>query len=151
MNQTLTRFHAEGVSKFIDSALIQKPFFKTIRPTVLALSTTSADVTMPHPNVTGSSSETDTSDDAALCALALFAGGLLADASAPTGARWSLKSFEVDYVKIREYEVHALADASLIDWSKAGDYSLPISIVQHVDHQAEMVATATLKVSVTLA
>ncbi|MEQ1686789.1 MAG: DUF4442 domain-containing protein [Burkholderiaceae bacterium] len=151
MNQTLARFHAEGASRFVESTLLRIPFFKDIRPAILKLSETEATVEMPHPTETRSSSERDTSDDAALCSLALFAGGLLADASEPLGARWSLKGFTVEYLKLREFGVHALANAALIDWSKAGDYSLPVSIVQHVNHQAELVATATLKISVEMA
>lgn len=148
MNQTLTRFQAEGFGKFTEYALATAPFFKAIKPTVMTLTETSADVTMYPPIELNTGSEHNTTDDAALCSLALFAGGLMADASAPAGRRWSLSGFEIDYLKIRQHEVHALADASLVDWSKPGEYTLSVSIVQHVNHQADLVATANLQITV---
>ncbi len=150
MNQTLTRFQAEGAHKFTENALGVAHFFKSIRPSVMTLTATSATVHMQHPSETGSSSQHDTTDDAALCNLALFTGGVLADAGAPDGAHWILKGCEIEYMKVRRFEVLAQAHSSAVDWSKAGDYTVQITIA-HSHDLADVVATALLKISVTLA
>jgi hypothetical protein len=150
LNQTLTRFHAEGFGKFTEYALAIAPFFKAIKPTVMALTETSATAHMQNPIETHIGSEHNTTDDAALCSLALFTGGVLADAGAPEGAHWTLKGFEIEYLKLRRFEVLAQANSPAVDWKKAGNYSVQITIA-HGHDLTDVVATATLKISVTLA
>lgn len=149
MNQTLTRFQAEGAPKFTESALGIARFFKSIWPSVMTLTETSATVYMHNPIETSSNPEHDTSDDAALCSLALFVGGLVTDAGVPDGVHWMLKGFAIEYLKARRFEVLAQAHSSAVDWSKAGDYNVLITIA-HSHDLTDVVATASLKIGVHL-
>ncbi|NUZ08938.1 DUF4442 domain-containing protein [Piscinibacter koreensis] len=148
MNQTLARFHIEGAAKFTETILALTPFFKSLRPALRSLSSTGAEVVMPTPTEVGAKDpQHHTADDAALGGLALLTGGLALDAGAPPSARWALRGYAVQCaVQGRMHsEVHALADASTVDWKTAGDYEVEVQLLAV---GRELVSTVRLMINV---
>lgn len=115
-----------GKALFSRAVCQQAPYFSSISPRVEALEAGRCVVSMrKRRKVTN---HLKTVHAIAMCNMAELAGGLMTDASIPTGARWIPSGMTVKYLKKAKTDLKATADGSKLDWSQEGTVRVPVSV-----------------------
>ncbi|MDB6446896.1 MULTISPECIES: hotdog fold domain-containing protein [Pseudomonas] len=126
MSQALSMFNSVGPAAFSQLACQMAPYFSTIAPEISELSQGHAVVNVPfRKEITNHLGSVHA---IALCNAAELAGGMMTDASIPSGARWIPKGMTVQYLAKAKSDVRAVADGNGIDWETAGDKIVPVDI-----------------------
>ena len=131
MSQALSMFNSVGSSAFTNMVCQMAPYFSTISPEITELKPTYAVVTVPfRKEITNHLASVHA---IALCNAAELAGGMMTDASVPTGAKWIPKGMVVEYLAKAKTNIRAIADGSTVDWATAGDKIVPVDIFDEGD------------------
>ncbi|WP_130905067.1 MULTISPECIES: hotdog fold domain-containing protein [unclassified Pseudomonas] len=143
MSQALSMFNSVGPAAFSNMACQMAPYFSTIAPEISELSPGHAVVSVPfRKEITNHLASVHA---IALCNAAELAGGMMTDASIPSGAKWIPKGMTVEYLAKAKSSIRAVADGSGIDWETAGDKFVPVDIF---DEGGVKVFTATITMNV---
>jgi uncharacterized protein (TIGR00369 family) len=119
-------FNSVGPAAFSQLACQMAPYFSTIAPEISELSQGHAVVNVPfRKEITNHLGSVHA---IALCNAAELAGGMMTDASIPSGARWIPKGMTVQYLAKAKSDVRAVADGNGIDWETAGDKIVPVDL-----------------------
>lgn len=146
MSQALAMFNSVGGAHFSQMVCTMAPYFSTINPELTALQPGRAEAVVPfRKEITN---HLGTVHAIALCNVAEFVGGLMTDASIPSGARWIPKGMTVAYLAKARGDVRALADGGQIDWSTSGDKDVDVTVT---DPDGQVVFTARITMNVKLA
>lgn len=146
MSQALAMFNSVGGAHLSQIVCTMAPYFSTISPELTTLQPGRAEAVIPfRKEITN---HLGTVHAIALCNAAEFVGGLMTDASIPSGARWIPKDMTVAYLAKAKGEVRAVADGSRIDWSTSGDKDVDVTVT---DPDRQVVFTARITMNVKLA
>jgi uncharacterized protein (TIGR00369 family) len=102
------------------------PYFSSISPLIEELETKRCVVTMKKTRKV--TNHLKTVHAIAMCNMAELAGGMMTDASIPSGARWIPSGMSVEYLKKAKTDLTATADGSQVDWTREGTVQVPVSI-----------------------
>ncbi len=146
MSQALAMFNSVGASHFSQMVCTMAPYFSTIHPELTELRPDRAEARVPfRQEITN---HLGSIHAIALCNAAEFVGGLMTDASIPSGARWIPKGMAVEYLAKAKGDVLAVADGSQVDWTTAGDKEVAVAVT---DADGQLVFTARITMNVKLA
>lgn len=112
---------------FSRAVCFKAPYFGSIRPRMTVLEPGRAEAFIKHRRRI--TNHLGTVHAIALCNLAEFTGGLLTDASLPTGMRWIPKGMSVEYLKKAVGTQHAVATPEFTPHEAAEGYELPVQVV----------------------
>jgi acyl-coenzyme A thioesterase PaaI-like protein len=139
-------FNSVGPAAFSNMACQMAPYFSTIAPEISELSQGHAVVNVPfRKEITNHLASVHA---IALCNAAELAGGMMTDASIPSGAKWIPKGMTVEYLAKAKSSIRAVADGSGIDWKTGGDKFVPVDIF---DEGGVKVFTARITMNVKIA
>ena len=145
MSQALSRFNSVGPAAFSNLACQMAPYFSTISPEISELKPGHAVVNVPfRKEITNHLASVHA---IALCNAAELAGGMMTDASIPSGGKWIPKGMTVEYLAKAKSSIRAVADGSEIDWETAGDKIVSVDIF---DEAGVKVFTAKITMNVKL-
>lgn len=119
------------------------PYFSTIDPLFNELRPGYAEVTVA--NRKEIHNHLGTVHAIAMCNGAEAAAGLMTEASIPQGFRWIPIGMTVKYLAKATTDITVIADGSEINWEKAGDKDIPVSIK---DQEGTEVCCATITVKI---
>ncbi|HEX4872654.1 MAG TPA: hotdog fold domain-containing protein [Nevskiaceae bacterium] len=122
----------------------QAPYFRTIRPTIEALSPGHCEVSMPKRRAVHN--HIGTVHAIACCNLCEVAAGLMIEASLPRALRWIPKGMTVRYLKKAETDLHATVSLPMAELAQPGDRVLPV-VVRDRRGQIVVEADITMYVS----
>ncbi|EFQ63299.1 phenylacetic acid degradation-like protein [Pseudomonas fluorescens WH6] len=146
MSQALSMFNSVGPAAFSNMACQMAPYFSTIAPEISELSPGYAAVNVPfRKEITNHLASVHA---IALCNAAELAGGMMTDASIPSGAKWIPKGMTVEYLAKAKSSIRAVADGSGIDWKTGGDKFVPVDVF---DEGGVKVFTARITMTVKIA
>jgi acyl-coenzyme A thioesterase PaaI-like protein len=135
-----------GPAAFSNMACQMAPYFSTIAPEISELSPGHAVVNVPlRKEITNHLASVHA---IALCNAAELAGGMMTDASIPSGAKWIPKGMTDEYLAKAKSSIRAVADGSGIDWKTGGDKFVPVDIF---DEGGVKVLTARITMNVKIA
>jgi len=146
MSQALSMFNSVGPAAFSNMACQMAPYFSTIAPEISELSPGHAVVNVPFRKE--NTNHLASVHAIALCNAAELAGGMMTDASIPSGAKWIPKGMTVEYLAKAKSSIRAVADGSGIDWKTGGDKFVPVDIF---DEGGVKVFTARITMNVKIA
>lgn len=145
MSQALSMFNSVGPAAFSNLACQMAPYFSTISPEIAELKPGHAVVNVPfRKEITNHLASVHA---IALCNAAELAGGMMTDASIPSGAKWIPKGMTVEYLAKAKSSIRAVAHGSEIDWETAGDKIVPVDVF---DEAGVKVFTAKITMNVKL-
>ena len=106
---------------------IRTPYFRSIAPHMLDLRPGHAEVAMKKRwRITN---HLGTVHAIAMCNLAEFAGGLVAEVSTPSTHRWIPKGMSVEYLLKAETDLHGVCDAPMPTFgAEAFEWPLPVEV-----------------------
>ena len=146
MSQALSMFNSVGPAAFSNLACQMAPYFSTITPEIAELRPGHAVVNVPfRKEITNHLASVHA---IALCNAAELAGGMMTDASIPSGAKWIPKGMTVEYLAKAKSNIRAVANGQEIDWKTAGDKIVPVDIFDENDVK---VFTARITMNVKIA
>lgn len=133
-----------GKALFSKAVCMKAPYFSTIHPRFEVVEPRFVKVFMPKRH--SILNHLGTVHAIAMCNLAELAGGLMTDISIEKNARWIPSGMTVKYLKKATTDLYGIADGRAIDWSKRGDFVVPVQVFNQGN---ELVFTAeiTMKVS----
>jgi uncharacterized protein (TIGR00369 family) len=133
-----------GKAIFSKAVCVKAPYFSTIHPRFEAVKPQFVKVSMPKRH--SILNHLGTVHAIAMCNLAELAGGVMTDVSIEKNARWIPSGMTVKYLKKATTDLYGIADGRAIDWSKRGDFVVPVQVFNQQD---ELVFSAeiTMKVS----
>ena len=145
MSQVLKMFNSAGAEAFSQMACQVAPYFSSINPTLSQLRPSFSQVEMPFSKAI--TNHLGTVHAIAMCNAAELAAGMMTDVSIPQGARWIPKGMSVEYLAKAKTDLQAVANGQSIDWSCAGDKTVPVEIS---DTEGKIVFRAQITMNVKL-
>lgn len=133
-----------GKTLFTKAVCMKAPYFSSIHPRFEVVEPKFVKVSMPKRH--SILNHLGTVHAIAMCNLAELTGGVMTDISIEKNARWIPSGMTVKYIKKATTDLYGIADGRAIDWSKRGDFVIPVQVFNQQD---ELVFTAdiTMKVS----
>lgn len=126
-----------GKTLFSKAVCLKAPYFSTISPTFEEVRPGYVRISMPKRHAV--LNHLKTVHAIAMCNMAELAGGVMTDVSIEKSARWIPSGMTVKYVKKATTDLYAVADGRQLDWSKRGEFIIPVEVF---DTNDELVFTA---------
>ena len=131
---------------FSRAVCLKAPYFGTIAPTVTVLEPGRCEVRMRDRRRVRN--HIGTVHAIALCNMAELAGGLVTDASLPSGMRWIPKGMTVEYLAKARGTMTAAAVPEVEPVARDAGYELPVAVAVR-DASGETVFQATISMWIT--
>ncbi len=132
-----------GKTLFTKAVCFKAPYFSSISPRFEEVQAGYVKVFMPKHHAV--LNHLNTIHAIAMCNMAELAGGVMTDISVEKSARWIPSGMTVKYLKKASTDLYAIADGRQLDWSKRGDFVVPVQIFNSSD---ELVFTAEISMKV---
>ena len=133
-----------GKALFSKAVCLKAPYFSSISPRFEEVKPAYVKVFMPKRHAV--LNHLSTVPAIAMCNMAELAGGVMTDITVPKSARWIPSGMTVKYVKKATTDLVAIADGSHLDWSKRGEFVVPVRIF-NTSNELVFTADITMYVS----
>lgn len=115
-----------GKALFTKAVCLKAPYFSSISPRFEDVRPGYVKVFMPKRHAV--LNHLNTVHAIAMCNMAELAGGVMTDVTVPKSARWIPSGMTVKYLKKATTDLVAIADGSHLDWSKRGEFVVPVKV-----------------------
>lgn len=132
-----------GKTLFTKAVCFKAPYFSSISPGFEEVKPNYVKIFMPKRHAV--LNHLNTVHAIAMCNMAELAGGVMTDVSIEKSSRWIPSGMTVKYVKKATTDLVAIADGSHLDWSKRGEFVVPVKVFNTSN---ELVFTADISMYV---